>query len=438
MERAQLQGAALPSLIPAFIYPVAVAFGVLLATENRRELLETTRVGSALNASRLALRQCVFAAGAVFSVVVMSKDQGMSRMFLLAYFTLLGPVLVLLNRHQPCWIAWRFLFGDRPLPTLIIGGDQRFPHFASWLSEAAKLNIKPVGCLSYRGDATPSDLLPSLGGFDNIERVMAEHKIGQVVMLDQPESTADADRVLRACLATGSRLLIHNNFGYKLGYPLQMVQESNYSYFTLHDEPLEEPLNRALKRSLDIGVSLVVLGLILPPLALIVAVMQRIQSPGPLFYAQARTGRNRSCFMILKFRSMHVTEGNDARQASPSDERVFPFGRFLRRTSLDEIPQFINVLRGEMSTVGPRPHLLAHSDAFSRDLDVYYLRYFAKPGITGLAQCNGFRGETRTTQVLRDRVQLDLEYIRTWSLGKDLWIILKTAVHIFFPPRTAV
>jgi exopolysaccharide biosynthesis polyprenyl glycosylphosphotransferase len=306
------------------------------------------------------------------------------------------------------------------------------------MEENSRLGVHPVGALSYRGEHADHPGLPCLGSIDDLERVMAQHRVGQVVMLDQPEATEDAERLLRACFAQGSRLLIHNNFGYKLGFPLQAIRENHHHFLTLNDEPLEEPLNRALKRALDIVSSLAVLLVFFPPLALTVAIMQRIQSPGPLFFAQVRTGRNRSCFTILKFRTMHVDNGDEARQATRGDSRIFPFGAFLRRSSLDEIPQFINVLRGEMSTVGPRPHLLAHSDAFSRDVDAYYLRYFAKPGITGLAQCSGYRGETSTPELLRGRVQLDLEYIRKWSLGMDLWIMLRTARHVFFPPRSAV
>jgi exopolysaccharide biosynthesis polyprenyl glycosylphosphotransferase len=427
------------TLLPYWAYPVAVAFGVLLATENTRQtsLSRDGQRATFIDCTRLALRQVAFACGSIFTVVVLFKDPGISRFFLLMFFSVLGPILAVLNRHQPRWIAWRFFFEKKPIPTLLIGGTSRFPNFESWMKTNLRVGALPVGHLSYRDEPSPLKGVPSLGSFHDLSSVMANTPVSQVVMLDQPDSTADAEKLLQACLAHGSRLLIHNNFGYKLGYPLQMIQEDNYSFLTLHDEPLEEPLNRGLKRALDIGVSIFVLLFVFPPLALVVSFMHRRQSPGPLFHAQLRTGHNRSRFMILKFRSMHVTNDDENRQADKTDARVFSFGRRLRRSSLDEIPQFINVLRGEMSTVGPRPHLLAHSDAFSRDLDVYLLRYFAKPGITGLAQCNGYRGLTGSPEVLRGRVQLDLEYIRNWSIWMDIVIIIKTARQVLFPPATA-
>jgi exopolysaccharide biosynthesis polyprenyl glycosylphosphotransferase len=425
--------------LPAWIYPAAIFFGVMLATRNENEA-GLTQGGIRVpifEAMRLTLRQLVFACAAVFTTVVLFKDPGISRFFLVLYFGVLASLLVILNRHQPRWIRWRFFFDKNPVPTLFIGDIGRFPNFRRWAAQQAQVGAVSVGHLSYRNLDSRIKGMPHLGGFDDLDRVMHEKKVNQVIMLDLPDTTADAEKLLEACLAHGSRLMIHNNFGYSLDYPLQIIQKGNHSFLTLHDEPLEDPLNCSLKRGLDIVVAGLVMILIFPPLALLVSLMHRIQSRGPLFHSQMRTGQNRSRFMILKFRSMHETNHDINRQAGAEDSRIFSFGRFLRRSSLDEIPQFINVLRGEMSTVGPRPHLLAHSDAFSRDLDVYLLRYFVKPGITGLAQCNGYRGLTATPEVLRKRVQLDLKYIREWSIWLDIAIMIKTARQIAIPPPTA-
>jgi exopolysaccharide biosynthesis polyprenyl glycosylphosphotransferase len=433
-------GLSYTTLLPYFSYPLAVAFGVLLASEGPRKVSPGERYGSVsyLDACRLALRQVTFVCGTIFSVVVLFKDPGISRFFLFVYIFTLFPILILINRYQLKWVAWRFFFARKTVPTLLIGAQDRFPDFDNWLDTNVKLGVRPVGSLSYKGGAVNGGRMRVLGDFSQLEQVIRKHQVRQVVMLDQPESVGDAELLLNACLTNGSRLLIHNNFGSKLGHRLQTIQEERYSFLTLHDEPLEEPLNRGLKRALDVVVSSLVVVCILPPLCVWVWVMQRLQSPGPLFHEQLRRGHDRSRFTILKFRTMHVCNEDLNRQAQKSDPRIFPFGKFLRRTSLDEMPQFINVLRGEMSTVGPRPHLLAHSDAFSRELDVYLLRYFVKPGITGLAQCNGYRGATQKPDILRGRVRLDLEYIRNWSIWLDVWIIAKTAYQVISPPESAV
>lgn len=208
---------------------------------------------------------------------------------------------------------------------------------------------------------------------------------------------------------------------------------------TAASEPLENPLNRLLKRSLDIAVSLPVVLVVLPPLSVVVWWMQRRQSPGALIHCQYRSGLDHKKFLMYKFRTMHEVgnAGELSRQARKDDSRIYPFGRFLRRTSLDEIPQFLNVLIGNMSVSGPRPHLMEHDEKFARIVSTYYTRHFVKPGITGLAQCNGFRGEISEPSLLEKRIGYDMLYIRRWTFSLDLQILLQTVRQVVFPPRTA-
>jgi lipopolysaccharide/colanic/teichoic acid biosynthesis glycosyltransferase len=171
-----------------------------------------------------------------------------------------------------------------------------------------------------------------------------------------------------------------------------------------------------------------------------VAVFQRLQSPGPIFYPQMRSGINKQRFNIWKFRTMNVaaqTKEQERIQATSGDSRVYAFGRFLRRTSLDELPQFINVLFGEMSVAGPRPHMIEHDEQFAKLLLNYYSRHYVKPGITGLAQSKGFRGEISEVSLLEKRVGYDLMYINQWSLLLDIKILFATARQVLFPPKTA-
>jgi len=190
-------------------------------------------------------------------------------------------------------------------------------------------------------------------------------------------------------------------------------------------------LNWLVKRGSDIVLSISILVLILPLLVLI-ALGVKLTSPGPVIFKQRRYGLDGREIIVYKFRSMTVTEdGPTIQQARKVDARVTPLGRFLRSTSLDEFPQFFNVLQGRMSIVGPRPHAVAHNEMYRKLIKGYMLRHKVKPGITGWAQVNGFRGETDTLDKMSGRIEYDLEYLRNWSLRLDLYIIAKTAWVIF-------
>lgn len=185
-------------------------------------------------------------------------------------------------------------------------------------------------------------------------------------------------------------------------------------------------LNSTIKRATDIVLSAVILAL-LTPLLLTIAVAVKLSSPGPVIFRQRRYGLYGEEIIVYKFRSMKVMEnGPTVTQASRTDGRVTKIGGFLRRTSLDELPQFINVLQGRMSIVGPRPHAVAHNEQYRKLIKGYMLRHKVKPGITGWAQVNGMRGETATLDKMEARIQYDLDYLRNWSVWLDLWIVLKT------------
>lgn len=178
---------------------------------------------------------------------------------------------------------------------------------------------------------------------------------------------------------------------------------------------------------MDVTISSIAL-VFLAPLLIAVAVAVKLTSAGPVFFRQPREGWDGARFEILKFRSMYVHEEEAGRvtQAHENDSRITPVGRFIRKTSIDELPQLFNVLGGSMSLVGPRPHAIAHNREYSSQIDDYLARHRIKPGITGWAQINGYRGETRTVEAMEDRIRYDLEYINRWSLLLDLWILFRT------------
>jgi putative colanic acid biosynthesis UDP-glucose lipid carrier transferase len=192
----------------------------------------------------------------------------------------------------------------------------------------------------------------------------------------------------------------------------------------------ERPLSgwsSVLKRVEDIALSGALL-LFFAPLMLLIALAIKLDSAGPAFFRQLRFGFNNNPITVLKFRTMLTTAANDplVRQARRDDPRVTRVGRFLRKTSLDELPQLINVLKGDMSLIGPRPHAIAHNEYYAEIIDGYLRRHRVKPGITGWAQVNGLRGETATVEAMHDRVKHDLYYIENWSLAFDCWILLRT------------
>jgi putative colanic acid biosynthesis UDP-glucose lipid carrier transferase len=183
------------------------------------------------------------------------------------------------------------------------------------------------------------------------------------------------------------------------------------------------------KRIFDIIFSGLVIVFVLSWLIPLVGILIWIESRGPFFFKQPRTGKDNKIFTCLKFRSMRVNDRSHLQQASRNDNRVTRIGRFLRRTSLDEFPQFINVLKGEMSIVGPRPHMVRHTDEYSKLIGMYMVRQFLKPGITGWAQVNGFRGETQAVHQMQERVEHDLWYLENWSLIFDLKIMYMTVFN---------
>jgi putative colanic acid biosynthesis UDP-glucose lipid carrier transferase len=196
-------------------------------------------------------------------------------------------------------------------------------------------------------------------------------------------------------------------------------------------------VNGLVKRASDFVLSALILALI-SPLMLAIAVGVKLSSPGPVLFRQRRYGVDGRKIVVYKFRSMTVAEDGDVvRQATRNDARVTKFGAFLRRTSLDELPQFINVLQGRMSIVGPRPHAIAHNELYRKLIRGYMIRHKVKPGITGLAQVNGLRGETDTVEKMKMRVDYDLEYLRNWSLLLDLQIIVKTAFVVLGKQQNA-
>ena len=198
---------------------------------------------------------------------------------------------------------------------------------------------------------------------------------------------------------------------------------------TLRDIPLEEPINMVLKRTFDIVFSGLVIIFLLSWLTPLIAILIKLESRGPVFFKQSRNGFNYKEFDCYKFRSMMPNKDAHLYQATRGDNRITKIGKVIRKTSIDELPQFFNVLFGDMSVVGPRPHMVSHTNMYAKKIDKFMVRHFVKPGITGLAQISGFRGEVETDKDIIGRVKYDIFYIENWSLLLDLKIIIRTFIN---------
>jgi putative colanic acid biosynthesis UDP-glucose lipid carrier transferase len=292
-----------------------------------------------------------------------------------------------------------------------------------------------VRCIGYFDDRSPERItqlngLPLIGRLRDLAAYVKTNRIDQIYlalpMASQPRilSLLDdlKDTTVSIFFAPDIFLtdLIQGRMDYVAGVPVVAVCDTPFT-----------GINGLIKRTSDIVLSIIILVLI-SPLLLAIAIGVKMTSPGPALFRQRRYGLDGKEIVVYKFRSMTVQEdGGVVKQATRNDQRITRLGGFLRRTSLDELPQFINVLQGRMSIVGPRPHAVSHNETYRKLIKGYMVRHKVKPGITGWAQVNGYRGETETVDKMQKRIEYDLEYLRTWSLGLDLWIIVKTVAVVF-------
>ncbi|GGY84973.1 undecaprenyl-phosphate glucose phosphotransferase [Pseudoduganella plicata] len=310
---------------------------------------------------------------------------------------------------------------------LIVGVNDVGIKFAQTTERYPGLFMQVRGFFDDRtADRHPANLsYPVLGKMSDVAAFVRESNI-KMIFISQPISAQPRIRKLLDELqdTTASVYFLPDIYVFDLmqarfdsvgGMPVIAICETPFTGF-----------NSLVKRASDIVLALII-QLLLSPLMLLIAIAVKMSSPGPIIFRQRRYGLYGEQIYVYKFRSMTVTEdGANVVQAKKGDQRVTKVGGFLRKTSLDELPQFINVLQGRMSIVGPRPHAVAHNEQYRKLIKGYMLRHKAKPGITGWAQVNGMRGETDTLDKMEARIRYDLDYLRSWSLWLDLWIIIKT------------
>lgn len=290
---------------------------------------------------------------------------------------------------------------------------------------------KVLGYFSEEPSENGDELPPYLGSPKDFETYIENHRIDELYYASNRQRDVYVKKMMGICDKKMIRFYLVPEY-YKYVQRRMVLHVLNSTpVLSLRNEPLQEPMNRVIKRSLDIVVSLGVLVTIFPIIYIICGTIIKLSSPGPIFFKQKRTGVQGKEFDCYKFRSMKLNKTSDLKSATRNDPRVTKIGAFMRKTSLDEFPQFINVLKGEMSVVGPRPHMLKHTEEYSALISRFMVRHLVKPGITGWAQVCGWRGETKTVRDMEERVKKDVWYIENWSFYLDLKIIFLTVINVF-------
>jgi len=417
-----------------YFLAIVLAFQISFLLSKQHDIFSIT--SGIVESHRFVWPHILFAAGITCMFLVLTKNEAISRFFLFTYIPLTYVVLVIFSRYFALDIL-RFILRHQSQKLLLIGQPGELANVQSLLSKAKLFGFEIAGMIT----TAPQEALPpdirKLGDPDHIEQVLDEYEIGNIFILGSPRDRRLLGGWMRAAEARGCRVSLVNDLDVFLQRRLSYFRCDDIDLIELREEPLQNLVNRTMKRIFDIVVSLPVVCLVLPPLMLVVWLIQRIQAPGPLFFRQKRSGLDNRHFTILKFRTMYAGGADTGAQATLTDARIYPLGRFLRRFSLDEFPQFFNVLIGDMSIGGPRPHMPMHDEIFAEKMTNYRIRGFVKPGITGLAQIRGFRGETARPEDIIRRVECDIEYIETWSFFLDVRILWQTAWQLIRPPKTA-
>lgn len=367
----------------------------------------------------------------LFSIYLFfSKQNDFSRSFLIVFYGSLG-ILFLLNRFVGTsfqFLLFNHLRGVKSVA--IMGNNQTGMQLATYFEKQRYIEFHgflEVDNEEYFDDnGLLSDSIIKL-----FERAVARN-IKDIYVTISPERMSDITALTQEAERQCVRLKFIPDISGSLLSPFSISYLGNeFPVISLRPEPLEKINHRFKKRLFDVIFSTLVFIFLLSWLIPLIAIIIKLESKGPIFFMQNRAGRNNEIFKVFKFRSMTVTEGDSGfKQATKNDTRITKVGAFLRRTSLDELPQFLNVLLGNMTVVGPRPHPLKLNDQYNEIIDRYMVRHFVKPGITGWAQVNGFRGETDEPGKMEKRVEYDIWYLENWSTMLDVKIIFMTIFNM--------
>lgn len=372
-----------------------------------------------------------------FSYIVVFKDLNntfkISREVLLYTY---GTSLVLTT-------LWRFSLikivrfyrskGYNNRKAIIIGAGTTGQEFKKMLDNKIEYGLHFLGFFDDEPERFPELQHQILGSVEQGKTFAIEHEVDEIFCAlpnKQEEKIRDLisfsdEQLIRLKIVPDFSHFLTNQF-----HKIEIDYYGTYPVMTLRKEPLDNILNRGVKRAFDFGFTSIVFITILWWLIPLISLLIKLTSKGPVFFVQQRTGMRNKPFLVFKFRTMYVNGDADNVQATKNDSRITPIGALLRKTNLDEIPQFINVFLGHMSVIGPRPHMLKHTEEYSKIIDKFMVRHFIKPGITGWAQVNGFRGETKDPREMEFRVKADIWYLENWSFLLDVRIVFLTVFNM--------
>lgn len=412
---------------------VAINFGLLATVQHAYRLKTITNLRRTLRITATTWTG-VFAALLAIAFTMKVSDE-FSRGTTISFF-LVGLVALLAFKTAVArWTARALRTGAFANARAVVIAEAGLPTSSSAMIELTQHGYCVMRTLEIRTTELGSPLMMSQIGprFEDLITYARENLIEHVFLLIDWSRQHAIDSILDGLkiLPIPVHLVPDANVSRFLRYPL------NSAGSTWTAELRRSPLSwaeRAQKRLLDLGGAIVAL-IVFAPIMLITAILIKCTSQGPILFRQTRNGFNGRAFKIYKFRTMRVLEdGPRVVQATRNDPRVTNIGKWLRKTSIDELPQIFNVLNGHMSLVGPRPHAAAHNSEYEQLIGLYAFRYHVKPGITGWAQVNGYRGETRALELMQKRVEFDLWYINNWSLWLDISILLRTLFATFSRP----
>ncbi|MGC4034415.1 MAG: undecaprenyl-phosphate glucose phosphotransferase [Chitinophagaceae bacterium] len=365
----------------------------------------------------------------LFFYTFISHNIDLSRLFVILMCVSFG-IGLLLNRFAYIGIRGYFRNSDNfGKKVVIIGYNEVAKKLATYLEQEG-INMRILGFAEDFDKVTELSHYPILSDISNSLEVSKKLQVNEIFSTITPEQDHNIYGLMREAEIECIRFRIVPDLTSFVRRPVHIYYLKDIPIISLRSEPLDDVANRLNKRIFDVVISFFVLIFILSWLVPILGLIIWLESRGPIFFVQQRTGRDNKPFGCIKFRSMRVNKDANTVQAVRNDSRITRVGRFLRRTNLDEFPQFINVLKGDMSIVGPRPHMLKHTDDYSKLINQYMVRQFLKPGITGWAQVNGYRGETKELQQMKARVEYDLWYMENWSIWQDIKIIFLTIYNL--------
>lgn len=405
-----------------------VWIGLLLYKDSYR-IIRIERIESIL---KRTIKKVLIHSTITAFFVVFLKYADISRLRLV-YFYVIFFVLLMISRFLSMkLLKYIRLSGYNFRNFIIVGANDTGRRIQRILAKDLTYGYRFLGFFDEKIDSENIPLNSVIGNFDDIEEFIINSEVDEMYVALHIDKINVINKLVQICEQHMVRIKFIPDFQlYTKSNKVQITFYENTPVLMFRREPLESVVNRFLKKVFDICFSLAVILLIFPWLFPILILLIKIESPGPVFFKQERSGRDNRSFTCLKFRSMRLNTTSDSKQAQRGDSRITKFGSFMRKTSIDELPQFFNVFFGDMSVVGPRPHMINHTKEYSELINNYLVRQYAKPGITGWAQINGFRGETKELIDMENRVEYDIWYIENWSLLLDLKIIVRTVVNVF-------